>query len=139
MSYAVDTQLTIKGLRYMAGWADKNHGKTIPADGNFLCYSKHEPVGVCGQIIPWNFPMLMFTWKIAPALAMGNTIVIKPAEQTPLTALYFAQLAKEAGFPPGVLNVVPGFGDAGQAICANTKVQFLSKRIKFKIEMFVTL
>lgn len=106
----------------MAGWADKVHGKTIPLDGKFLCQTRLEPVGVCGQIIPWNFPLLMFAWKIGPALAMGNTIVMKPAEQTPLTALYVSQLSKEAGFPEGVLNVVPGFGDAGAALVANPKV-----------------
>ncbi|CAH0558936.1 unnamed protein product [Brassicogethes aeneus] len=122
LSYPIDIAGSIKVLRYMAGWADKNHGKTIPMDGKFFCYTRHEPVGVCGQIIPWNFPLLMFAWKIAPALSMGNTVVIKPAEQTPLTALYVAQLAKEAGFPAGVLNVVPGFGDAGAALVSNTKV-----------------
>ncbi|KAI4457887.1 aldehyde dehydrogenase-related [Holotrichia oblita] len=122
LSYPIDVNLSIKALRYMAGWADKNHGKTIPLDGNFFCYTRHEPVGVCGQIIPWNFPLLMLAWKIGPALSMGNTVVLKPAEQTPLTALYVAQLSKEAGFPAGVLNVVPGFGDAGQALCANQKV-----------------
>lgn len=106
----------------MAGFADKNHGKTIPIDGDYFCYTRHEPVGVCGQIIPWNFPLLMMAWKIAPALAMGNTVVLKPAEQTPLTALYVAELSKEAGLPAGVLNVVPGFGDAGAALCANSKV-----------------
>lgn len=106
----------------MAGYADKNHGKVIPMDGNHLCYTRHEPVGVCGQIIPWNFPILMFAWKIAPALTMGNTVVLKPAEQTPLTALYVAELAKEAGIPAGVLNVVPGFGDAGAALVSNPKV-----------------
>lgn len=106
----------------MAGWADKNHGKTIPMDGPFMCYTRHEPVGVCGQIIPWNFPLLMLAWKIAPALSMGNTVVLKPAEQTPLTALYVAQLIKEAGIPPGVVNIVPGFGDAGAALVSNRKV-----------------
>lgn len=106
----------------MAGWADKNHGKTIPLDGNFFCYTRHEPVGVCGQIIPWNFPLLMMAWKIGPALSMGNTVVLKPAEQTPLTSLYVAQLSKEAGFPAGVLNVVPGYGDAGAALVHNRKV-----------------
>lgn len=122
MAYPVDIDGSIKVLRYMAGWADKNHGKTIPLDGNFFCYTRHEPVGVCGQIIPWNFPLLMMAWKIGPALSMGNTVVLKPAEQTPLTALYVAQLSKEAGFPPGVLNVVPGFGDAGAALVQNSKV-----------------
>lgn len=121
-AFGIDVVGSIKVLRYMAGWADKNHGKTIPMDGQFFCYTRHEPVGVCGQIIPWNFPLLMMAWKIAPALTTGNTVVLKPAEQTPLTALYVAQLAKEAGFPPGVLNVVPGFGDAGAALVENTKV-----------------
>lgn len=106
----------------MAGYADKNHGKVIPMDGNYLCYTRHEPVGVCGQIIPWNFPLLMFAWKIAPALSMGNTVVLKPAEQTPLTALYMAELIKEAGFPPGVVNVVPGYGETGAAIVAHPNI-----------------
>lgn len=114
--------LSLDILRYFAGWADKNHGKTIPMDGNYFCYTKHEPVGVCGQIIPWNVPLLMFILKMAPALAMGNTVVLKPAEQTPLTALHCAELVREAGFPPGVVNVVPGFGDAGEALCHNPKV-----------------
>uniref|UniRef100_V5GV15 Aldehyde dehydrogenase, mitochondrial n=1 Tax=Anoplophora glabripennis TaxID=217634 RepID=V5GV15_ANOGL len=121
-AYSIDVLGSIKVLRYMAGWADKNHGKTIPMDGQFFCYTRHEPVGVCGQIIPWNFPLLMLAWKIAPALTTGNTVVLKPAEQTPLTALYVAQLIKEAGFPPGVVNIVPGFGDAGVALVENTKV-----------------
>ncbi|GJQ68946.1 Aldh [Trypoxylus dichotomus] len=113
---------SINVARYYAGWADKNHGKTIPIDGKFFCYTRHEPVGVCGQIIPWNGPLIMFVMKMAPATAMGNTVVIKPAELTPLTALHCAELVKEAGFPPGVVNVVPGFGDAGQALCVNEKV-----------------
>lgn len=85
-------------------------------DGEFFTYTRHEPVGVCAQIIPWNFPLLMMAWKLGPALATGNTIVLKPAEQTSLTALYVAQLIKEAGFPPGVINVLPGYGDAGAAL-----------------------
>ncbi|XP_063435021.1 retinal dehydrogenase 2-like [Mytilus trossulus] len=116
-SYGIDVPYTIKCLRYFAGWSDKIQGKTIPMDGNFFCYTRHEPVGICGQIIPWNFPLLMMAWKIGPALCCGNVVVLKPAEQTPLTALYTAQLAKEAGFPPGVLNVIPGYGPtAGSAI-----------------------
>ncbi|RZF34967.1 hypothetical protein LSTR_LSTR010059 [Laodelphax striatellus] len=115
-SYGVDINLSVKVLRYYAGWADKNHGKVVPMDGPFFSYTRHEPVGVCGQIIPWNFPILMMAWKLAPCLATGNTLVLKPAEQTPLTALYIAQLSKEAGFPDGVINVVPGFGDAGEAL-----------------------
>ncbi|XP_041956916.1 retinal dehydrogenase 1-like isoform X1 [Alosa sapidissima] len=117
MAYFVDLVATIKTLRYYAGWADKVQGKTIPVDGDYFTFTRHEPIGVCGQIIPWNFPLMMFVWKIAPALCCGNTVVIKPAEQTPLTALHMAQLIKEAGFPPGVVNVVPGYGPtAGHAI-----------------------
>ncbi|XP_073969317.1 aldehyde dehydrogenase, mitochondrial-like [Rhodnius prolixus] len=116
MSYTVDIPESVDVLRYFAGWADKNHGKTIPANGDFFCYTRHEPVGVCAQIIPWNFPLLMWAWKIGPALAAGNTVVLKPAEQTPLTALYAAELCREAGFPPGVVNILPGFGDAGEAL-----------------------
>ncbi|XP_033947021.1 aldehyde dehydrogenase 1A1-like [Pseudochaenichthys georgianus] len=117
MAYFVDLMATIKTLRYYGGWADKIHGKTIPVDGEYFTYTRHEPIGVCGQIIPWNFPVMMFAWKIAPALCCGNTVVIKPAEQTPLSALHMAALIKEAGFPPGVVNVVPGYGQtAGCAI-----------------------
>jgi len=122
-AYAADLGLTIKCYRYYAGWADKNHGKTIPIDGNVFSYTRHEPVGVCGQIIPWNFPLLMQAWKLGPALATGNTIVMKPAEQTPLSALYIASLLVEAGFPPGVVNIVPGFGPtAGAAISQHMDV-----------------
>lgn len=85
-------------------------------DGDFFTYTRHEPVGVCAQIIPWNFPILMMAWKLGPALATGNTIVLKPAEQTSLTALYVAQLIKEAGFPEGVINVLPGYGEAGASL-----------------------
>ncbi|XP_041856621.1 retinal dehydrogenase 1-like isoform X2 [Melanotaenia boesemani] len=117
MAYYVDLMATIKTLRYYSGWADKIHGKTIPVDGEYFTYTRHEPIGVCGQIIPWNFPVMMFVWKIAPALCCGNTVVIKPSEQTPLSALHMAALIKEAGFPPGVVNVVPGYGHtAGSAI-----------------------
>ncbi|CAL7939282.1 unnamed protein product [Xylocopa violacea] len=121
-AYDFDVTRSIETLRYYAGWADKNHGKTIPADGNFFAYTRHEPVGVCGQIIPWNFPILMMTWKLGPALATGNVVVLKPAEQTPLTALYIAQLTKDAGFPDGVVNVVPGYGKAGAALVAHKLV-----------------
>ncbi|CAB3223257.1 unnamed protein product [Arctia plantaginis] len=104
-------------LRYYAGKADKICGNTIPADGEVLSFTLKEPVGVVGQIIPWNYPIPMMTWKIAPALAAGCTIVLKPAEQTPLTALAIAALIKEIGFPPGVVNVVPGYGPtAGSAL-----------------------
>jgi len=122
-SFAVDLDLVIKCYRYHAGWATKNGGSVVPMDGNFFSYVRHEPVGVCGQIIPWNFPLLMQAWKLGPALAMGNTVVMKPAEQTPLTALYVAQLCAEAGFPPGVVNIVPGFGHtAGAAIAEHMDV-----------------
>ncbi|XP_055376853.1 aldehyde dehydrogenase, mitochondrial [Condylostylus longicornis] len=122
MSYNVDLPMSIKCLRYFAGWADKNHGKTIPMDGDFFVYTRHEPVGVCAQIIPWNFPVLMMAWKLGPALSTGNTIVLKPAEQTPLTALYIAQLIKEAGFPEGVVNVLPGDGSTGAALAQHKDV-----------------
>ena len=122
-SMNVDIPGTAAVYRYFAGWADKIHGKTIPVNGPFMAYTRHEPVGVVGQIIPWNFPALMQSWKWGPALACGCTVVLKPAEQTPLTALRIAELAIEAGFPPGVINVVPGFGPtAGAAIAAHMDV-----------------
>jgi aldehyde dehydrogenase (NAD+) len=112
-----DIPLALDCLRYYAGWADKIHGQTIPINGNYFCYTRREPVGVAGQIIPWNFPILMVAWKWGPALAAGCTIVMKPAEQTPLTCLRLARLAQKAGIPDGVINVVPGFGPtAGAAI-----------------------
>lgn len=113
-----DLDIAVKVYRYYAGWADKNQGKTIPCDGPVLCYTRHEPVGVCGQIIPWNFPLVMQAWKLGPALATGNVVVMKTAEQTPLTALYVCSLIKEAGFPPGVVNVLPGFGPTTGAALA---------------------
>ncbi len=114
---AADLKLTIACYRYYAGWADKQQGKTIPVNGNYFCYTRHEPVGVVGQIIPWNFPLLMQAWKLGPALATGNTVVMKPAEQTPLTALRVGELIVEAGFPEGVVNLLPGYGPtAGSAI-----------------------
>lgn len=114
---------TIAVYRYYAGWADKIHGKTIPVTGPFMAYTRHEPVGVVGQIIPWNFPAMMHAWKWAPALACGCTVILKPAEQTPLTALRIAGLAMEAGFPDGVINVIPGYGPtAGAAIASHPDV-----------------
>lgn len=116
----IDLPLTIKCYRYYAGWADKIHGRTIPVEGNYFCYTRHEPVGVVGQIIPWNFPLLLQAWKWGPALATGCTTVLKPAEQTPLTALRVGALAQEAGFPDGVINIVPGLGaTAGAAISSH--------------------
>lgn len=115
-SRAADLPLVIDCLRYYAGWADKISGQTIPIRGDFFCYTRREPTGVAGQIIPWNFPALMTAWKWGPALAAGCTIVMKPAEQTPLSCLRLGELAMEAGFPAGVINILPGFGDTGAAI-----------------------
>src|SRR6187397_2050193 len=109
-SRAADIPLVIDCLRYYAGWADKIQGSTIPVRGDYFCYTRREPLGVVGQVIPWNFPALMVAWKWGPALASGCTIVMKPAEQTPLTCLRMARLAQKAGIPDGVINVVPGFG-----------------------------
>ncbi|KAB8232393.1 aldehyde dehydrogenase (NAD(P)(+)) ald5 [Aspergillus alliaceus] len=110
-------------LRYYGGWADKIHGQTIDTNPESLTYTRHEPIGVCGQIIPWNFPLLMWSWKIGPAIAAGNVVVLKTAEQTPLSGLYAAKLVKEAGFPPGVINIISGFGRvAGAAISSHMKI-----------------
>lgn len=110
-------------FRYFAGWVDKVYGETIPTPHNRLVYSLREPVGVCGQIIPWNFPFLMAAWKVAPALAFGNTVVLKPAEQTPLSAVWLFRLLKEAGVPDGTANLVQGFGDeVGAALVAHPDV-----------------
>jgi aldehyde dehydrogenase (NAD+) len=120
---AVDVAKTVACYRYFAGWADKVQGKTIPIDGDFFCYTRHEPIGVVGQIIPWNYPMLMQSWKLAPALATGNTVVMKPAEQTPLSALRIGELLLEAGYPEGVVNILPGFGPtAGAALASHMDV-----------------
>ena len=113
----VDVPLTAEHLRYFAGWPTKIAGETLPvAQRNMHCYTRKEPVGVCAQIIPWNFPLLMSAWKTAPALAAGCTTVLKPAEQTPLTALRLGELALEAGVPEGVLNVITGDGETGAAL-----------------------
>eukprot|EP01064_Diplonema_japonicum_P033367 TRINITY_DN6547_c0_g1_i2.p1 TRINITY_DN6547_c0_g1~~TRINITY_DN6547_c0_g1_i2.p1 ORF type:complete len:514 (+),score=199.06 TRINITY_DN6547_c0_g1_i2:50-1591(+) len=114
----VDLQLCIKCFRYFAGWADKIMGQTMPVDGDFMSFTKVEPKGVCAAVIPWNFPLLMATWKLAPALAAGNCIIVKPAEQTPLTALRLAELIVAAGFPPGVVSILPGFGPTCGGILA---------------------
>lgn len=112
-----DVPLAIEHFRYFAGWATKIVGQTIPVQGNYFNYTRHEAIGVVGQIIPWNFPLLMAAWKLGAALATGCTVVLKPAEQTPLSALYLGELINEAGFPKGVVNIVPGFGhSAGTAI-----------------------
>ena len=126
---AADVPLAAELFRYMAGWATKLEGNTIPLSvpytpgAKYLAYTLREPVGVVGQIIPWNFPLLMAAWKLGPALATGCTIVLKPAEQTPLTALRLGELIAEAGIPDGVVNIVPGFGEtAGAALAAHPDV-----------------
>lgn len=112
-----DINASIDTLRYYAGWCDKQHGKTIPTDGPHFSMTRKEPIGVVGQIIPWNYPVLMLVWKLGPVVATGCTTILKPAEQTPLSALYIAALTKEAGFPKGVFNVITGYGPtAGHAI-----------------------
>ncbi len=124
-SRIVDVATCIDVFRYLAGMATKIEGTTIPisAPGKYFAYSLREPVGVAGQIIPWNFPLIMAAWKLAPALAVGCTCVLKPAEQTPLTALRLGELIQEAGFPDGVVNIVPGFGEtAGAALAAHPGV-----------------
>ena len=118
-----DVPLAVDLFRYMAGWATKIEGNTIPFSTKFHAYTRREPVGVVGQIIPWNFPLLMAAWKLGPALATGCTVVLKPAEQTPLSALLLAELIAEAGFPNGVVNVVPGYGEtAGAALALHPDV-----------------
>jgi len=118
-----DVPLAADLFHYMAGWATKIEGNTIPFSPKYLAYTRREPVGVVGQIIPWNFPLLMAAWKLGPALATGCTVVLKPAEQTPLSALLLAELVAEAGFPDGVVNVVPGYGEtAGAALAAHPDV-----------------
>src|SRR5947199_783511 len=118
-----DLQGVVNTLRYYAGWADKVEGRTVPVRGRFLSYTLRQPVGIVGQIIPWNFPLLMLAWKWGPALACGNTVVMKLAEQTPLTGLRLAELALEAGFPDGVINVLNGYGEtAGAALVVHPDV-----------------
>ena len=126
---AADVPLAVDLFRYMAGWATKIEGATFPISvpyapgAKFFAYTKREPVGVVGQIIPWNFPLLMAAWKLGPALATGCCVVLKPAEQTPLSAIRLGELITEAGFPDGVVNVVPGFGEtAGAALAAHPDV-----------------
>src|SRR5215470_2246022 len=126
---AADVPLAVDLFRYMAGWATKIEGSTIPISvpytpgAKYLAYSLREPVGVVGQIIPWNFPLLMAAWKLGPALATGCTVVIKPAEQTPLSCLLLGELVQEAGIPDGVVNIVPGYGEtAGAALAAHPDV-----------------
>lgn len=126
-SLNADLPFAIAMYRYYAGWADKIQGETIPIGDPYFCYTRREPVGVCGQIIPWNFPLDMQANKLAPALAVGNTVVLKPAEQTPLSALRVGELIIEAGFPPGVVNILPGYGPtAGAAIAHHMDIDKIS-------------
>src|SRR4026207_1235975 len=118
-SLYVDLPQVVENFEYFAGWATKIEGETIPVPGRMFNYTLREPIGVCGQIIPWNFPLLMAAWKLAPALAAGNTIVLKPAEQTPVGAMELAKLIQEAGFPEGVVNIVPGYGETAGAALAS--------------------
>ena len=123
----VDIPLAAETFYYYAGWCTKIEGETIPVSGNFFNYTLREPYGVCGIITPWNFPLLMVAWKLAPALACGNTSVVKIAEETPLTGLCLGLLCQEAGFPDGVVNIVPGFGEtAGRALVAHPDVDKIS-------------
>src|SRR5881392_3304329 len=118
----VDIPMVIDVLRYYAGWATKIHGETINTFENSFTYTLREPVGVVGLIVPWNFPLLIASWKLGPALACGNTIVLKPAEQTPLTTLRFGELAVEAGLPAGVLNIVTGGPATGRAMVEHSGI-----------------
>ncbi|KAJ3933927.1 MAG: aldehyde dehydrogenase [Lentinula lateritia] len=119
----VDTTFAIDTIRYYAGWADKIHGQVVETDERKLSYTRHEPIGVVGQIIPWNFPLLMMSWKLGPALATGNCIVMKPSEFTPLTAIRMSELIHEAGFPPGTFNLLTGYGNTvGAAISSHMKI-----------------
>jgi betaine-aldehyde dehydrogenase len=119
----VDLPQVAENFEYFAGWATKIEGETIPVPGQMFNYTLREPVGVCGQIIPWNFPLLMAAWKLGPALAAGNTVVLKPAEQTPVTAMELGKLILEAGFPEGVVNIVPGYGEtAGAALASHPDI-----------------
>jgi betaine-aldehyde dehydrogenase len=122
-SLYVDLPQVVENFEYFAGYATKIEGETIPVPGQMFNYTLREPVGVCGQIIPWNFPLLMAAWKLAPALAAGNTIVLKPAEQTPVTAMELGKLIQEVGFPDGVVNIVPGYGEtAGAALASHAGI-----------------
>ncbi|KAF9451002.1 aldehyde dehydrogenase [Macrolepiota fuliginosa MF-IS2] len=123
-SAKIDLEGAINAFRYYAGWADKVHGKTIETTENKMAYTRHEPYGVVGCIIPWNSPLLMAAWKLGPALVTGNTVVLKPSEMTPLTALRLAEMIHQVGFPPGVVNIVNGYGNiAGTAIASHPKIE----------------
>src|SRR3989442_11973785 len=123
----IELGMTVNTLRYYAGWADKIVGDTLPVDGPFFVYTLREPIGVVGAIVPWNFPLNIASWKFAPALAAGCTVVLKPASETPLTALLFAELVQQAGFPAGAFNVVAGGGStAGAALVRHAAVDKIS-------------
>ena len=121
-SLRVDLPAAVDCFEYYAGWADKIHGETVPVKGGAFTYLLRQPVGVVGQIIPWNFPLMMAAWKLAPALACGCTVLLKPAEQSPLSALRLGELCLEAGLPPGVVNILTGFGETGAAIVEHPDV-----------------
>ncbi|ETW78463.1 hypothetical protein HETIRDRAFT_454399 [Heterobasidion irregulare TC 32-1] len=124
---AADLSLAVETIKYYAGWADKIQGNVIETTEDKLAYTRHEPIGVVGQILPWNFPLMLMCWKLGPALATGNCVVIKPSEFTPLTALRMASLINEAGFPPGVVNILVGYGTTvGVAISAHMDIEKIS-------------
>lgn len=125
-AYNIDVPMAIAVIRYYAGWCEKIHGATIPMVGPYFCYTREEPVGVAAGIYAWNFPLALATWKLGPALATGSVMILKPAEQTPLTALRLGELAMEAGLPDGVLNILTGFGDVGQALVRHPGVDKIS-------------
>src|SRR5277367_1399050 len=126
-SRGFDIPASAETFRYYAGWVTKIYGETNPSDPAFFNYTLREPVGVCGQIIPWNFPLLMAAWKLGPALACGNTVILKPAEQTPLSALLLGEILSEAGLPDGVINIITGFGPgAGSSIAEHPGVDKVS-------------
>ncbi|KAF0421301.1 putative aldehyde dehydrogenase [Gigaspora margarita] len=122
----IDLPEAIRCYRYFAGWCDKVHGKVIETQNDKFCYTRNEPLGVCGAIVPWNFPISLMANKIAPALACGNTVILKTAEQTPLSSLKVAELCKEAGFPKGVINVLSGFGSTGTVMANHMKIDMIT-------------
>ncbi len=125
-SRTLDAPRTAATLRYFGGMADKHQGRVIPVEPGFLDYVVREPVGVVGQIVPWNFPLMFTSWKLGPALAAGNTVVLKPSELTPLSSLRMAELIVDAGFPPGVVNIVPGAAEAGARIASHPGIGLVS-------------
>lgn len=115
--------------RYFAGWTDKLTGEVAQTEKCYHSYTVREPIGLLAAIVPWNYPLLMATWKLAPALACGNVVILKPAEQTPLSALVLGELMVQAGFPPGVVSILPGYGEkVGEALTHHTKVRVARSR-----------